>query len=67
MEDQFLTCIQCGEEFVFSAAEQGKYNSRGFDPPRRCPECRRKKAKGTESSFERNERHRRQRPEREWW
>jgi DNA-directed RNA polymerase subunit RPC12/RpoP len=38
-----ITCIDCGKEFDFSPAEQKFYESRGFDTPKRCPECRDKR------------------------
>ena len=41
----YLTCIQCDDDFEFSANEQKLYDDRGFDEPRRCPACRRHKAK----------------------
>lgn len=40
-----ITCIDCGKEFDFSPAEQKFYESRGFDMPKRCPECRDKRKK----------------------
>ncbi|MDO9515466.1 MAG: zinc-ribbon domain containing protein [Syntrophales bacterium] len=45
MEDIRIVCIQCGHEFVFTASEQRCYRDRNFTSPRRCPECRKKKAK----------------------
>lgn len=36
----WLSCQQCGASFFFSVAEQANYDRRGFDPPLRCPECR---------------------------
>jgi len=45
MKDKIITCIQCGEEFVFSASEQERFRSRGFDFPKRCLDCREKKSK----------------------
>ncbi|MDD5724013.1 MAG: zinc-ribbon domain containing protein [Syntrophales bacterium] len=45
MEDIRIGCIQCGHEFAFTVAEQRAYRDRGFSSPRRCPECRKKKAK----------------------
>jgi CxxC-x17-CxxC domain-containing protein len=35
--DRTLTCADCGNEFVFTAAEQQFYADRGFTEPRRCP------------------------------
>ncbi len=44
MQDQTLTCRDCGKEFVWTASEQEFYQKKGFDnPPARCPDCRAKK------------------------
>jgi hypothetical protein len=48
MKDKMITCIQCENEFVFSIAEQLRFAARGFDRPKRCPECRKKKDKAIE-------------------
>ena len=45
MESIIITCIQCEEEFEFTAKEQEKFQQRGFDPPLRCPICRKNKDK----------------------
>ncbi len=40
-EDRYLTCRDCGEEFVFSASEQEFFEEKGFtNDPARCPKCR---------------------------
>ena len=40
-QDRYLTCKDCGEEFLFSASEQEFYAEKGFtNDPGRCPECR---------------------------
>jgi len=49
MEALTLACIQCGSEFVFSVQERKRYMAKGFAVPKRCPECRKKKAKGVET------------------
>ena len=38
-----MLCKICGAEFEFSLGEQVFYKDRGFDPPKRCPQCRAKK------------------------
>lgn len=38
--DQTLVCVDCGKEFVFSAAEQEFFQTKGFQAPKRCPDCR---------------------------
>lgn len=42
MEDKTLECVECGEEFVFSADEQQFYMEKGFSEPKRCKSCRAK-------------------------
>ena len=40
-EDKTLTCSDCGKPFIFTAAEQEFYASKGFEnEPKRCKECR---------------------------
>lgn len=40
-QDKFLTCRDCGVEFVFSVSEQEFYAEKGFtNDPGRCPQCR---------------------------
>ena len=46
MKDKTIVCIQCGDTFVFTVGEQERFLSHGFNMPKRCPECRKKKAKG---------------------
>lgn len=39
--DRTITCVDCGQPFVFSAAEQEVFANRGFtNDPKRCPSCR---------------------------
>jgi len=39
--DLTLTCVDCGVDFVHSAADQEFYAQRGFvSDPKRCPSCR---------------------------
>jgi len=57
MKDQLLFCVQCDEAFMYSVKEQMRHERQGFDPPRRCPECRQHKVKLDESeSTPRNDR-----------
>lgn len=42
MEDKTIKCI-CGVEFVFTVGEQEFFKDKGFNPPRRCADCRKKK------------------------
>lgn len=43
MEDRTLECIDCGEEFIFTAGEQEFFEEKGFDDPKRCKSCRDKR------------------------
>ena len=38
--DRTMTCVQCGNEFVFSAEDQQYHAGRGYQDPKRCPTCR---------------------------
>jgi CxxC-x17-CxxC domain-containing protein len=38
--DRSLTCVECANEFVFSADDQAFHASRGYQDPKRCPSCR---------------------------
>lgn len=36
-----MACVDCGQEFTFTAGEQEFYEQRGFsEPPKRCATCR---------------------------
>jgi hypothetical protein len=41
--DKTIKCMECGMEFIFSAAEQEFFASKGFTAPKRCKACRMKK------------------------
>jgi hypothetical protein len=64
MEAMTLTCIQCGIEFVFSVQERKRYVAKGFAVPKRCPECRKKKARGIETDNNRKDTAKRRRSRR---
>jgi hypothetical protein len=49
MKDETLICIQCNSAFPFSALDQARFIRLGFDRPKRCPACRKKKTKGSDS------------------
>ena len=38
--DRSLTCVQCGNEFTFSAEDQEYHAGRGYQDPKRCANCR---------------------------
>jgi hypothetical protein len=50
MKDKVITCVQCGNPFVFAVAEQARLHKLGFDIPKRCPECRKKKFKAIQTN-----------------
>ena len=54
MKDKIMTCIQCGNAFVFTVAEQARFIAHHFDKPKRCQECRKKKSREIEISEDRN-------------
>ena len=45
MKTEVITCIQCEKPFNFSESERQFFESKGFDIPKRCPDCRKKKNK----------------------
>ena len=48
--DKVLNCVDCNNEFAFSASEQEFYADRQFSEPRRCTSCRAaRKAQRSES------------------
>ncbi|HEY5588426.1 MAG TPA: zinc-ribbon domain-containing protein [Candidatus Paceibacterota bacterium] len=49
MEDKILICQDCGEEFVFTISEQEFFESKMFQNPKRCPDCRRARKQEKES------------------
>ena len=51
-EDQTITCVDCKEDFTFSAGEQEFFREKGLnDTPKRCKECRQaKRARNAERS-----------------
>ena len=42
-DDRLMACADCGENFLWTAEEQEHYRAKGYDPPRRCKECRQAK------------------------
>ena len=58
-EDKYLTCKDCGNEFVFGSGEQEFFAEKGFtNLPGRCPECRaaNKRSSGRNQGYQRSER-----------
>lgn len=58
--DKTLVCVDCGNDFVFTAGEQEFYAQKGFtNEPRRCTQCRQSKKQqrsepSSRSSFNRD-------------
>lgn len=55
-KDKTIKCIDCGEEFTFTAGEQEFYAEKGFtNEPKRCKSCRdkRKQEKQTNNDNQR--------------
>lgn len=59
-QDQTITCVDCGQQFTWSAGEQEFYRQKGFSSPKRCKACKqaKKAERGGESGATRiGERH----------
>jgi len=53
MQDQNLTCKDCGASFVWTSGEQKFYQDKGFtNPPSRCVDCRAKKRQDQSAGYE---------------
>ena len=39
-EDRTLTCVECAQEFTFTADDQEFHARKGYQDPKRCPNCR---------------------------
>lgn len=40
-QDKILTCVECGQQFAFTAGEQEFYAQKGFtNEPKRCKGCK---------------------------
>lgn len=52
MADKELTCIDCGNGFMFTDQEQEEFRKKGFqNEPKRCPDCRRQKRGSPNGGF----------------
>jgi CxxC-x17-CxxC domain-containing protein len=50
LEDKTLQCVECGESFTFTVAEQEFFASRGYtNEPKRCSTCREARQNRTRS------------------
>lgn len=43
MEDQVLQCVECNDEWTYTAEEQNYIANKGYSAPKRCKPCRAKK------------------------
>ena len=43
MPDMTLNCKDCSSAFTFTEGEQSFFSEKGFTPPTRCPDCRRRR------------------------
>ena len=66
MRDQLIICVQCNTEFEFSAAEQEYYQNKGFNPPKRCPQCRKNKSKLADSEHKNSHDNKKKHPRAEY-
>lgn len=48
--DKTLSCMDCKADFLFSEGEQKFFTEKGFTPPKRCKDCRRKKREEKEAA-----------------
>jgi CxxC-x17-CxxC domain-containing protein len=49
--DRTITCLDCGIDFIHSAADQEFYAQKGFtSEPKRCPSCRASRRAARETS-----------------
>ena len=57
-EDRTLSCVECGQPFIFSADDQAYHADRGYaNEPKRCPACRQaKRAQRNSGSYDRGPR-----------
>lgn len=59
-QDKILQCMDCGQDFVFTAGEQLFFHDKQFkNQPKRCKDCKRKrspgKGKGASNQFQKQE------------
>jgi len=51
--DRTLTCVDCGVEFIHSAADQEYYTQKGFaSDPKRCASCRASRRASREAGYD---------------
>jgi hypothetical protein len=63
MNEDLFICVQCESPFEVTAKEFDNYLKRGFDPPTRCPICRKNKHKQINGSDSRHPKYKREHPQ----
>ena len=61
MQSKLIQCIQCNTEFEFSVSSQIEFEAKGYDEPKRCPECRKRKSKASADNSNGNWRNKKKR------
>jgi hypothetical protein len=61
VKDKEISCVQCEKPFVFTVGEQCRFVRLGFDTPKRCPDCRKRKSRMIEVNEGRKDRNNRKR------
>lgn len=54
-EDKAIKCTDCEQDFVWTVSEQRWYKDKCFDPPKRCPFCRRERRRKIKETASRRE------------
>ena len=55
-EDMTLKCVDCGQDFVFTAGEQLFFSNKQFkNQPKRCKACKQKRSPQQKSAFSKQE------------
>jgi hypothetical protein len=52
MKDISVSCVQCGNQFILTSHEQERLIVRGFDIPKRCPDCRKHKSRNAHDAYD---------------
>lgn len=66
MKEKTILCIQCGNPFTLTVAQQERIIALKFDEPKRCRECREKKIIAGLSRYAEKMRHKNVDPGRQW-
>ena len=66
MNDKIIICIECGNPFRLTVAQQERIIALEFDEPKRCRACRETEIIAGLSRYEEKMRHKNLDPERQW-